>query len=435
MERLSISDNKRYLMQGDRPFFWLGDTAWLIFGNITEEEAYVYLKNRADKGFNVIQAVLVYSTPDMEVENKMYWEHLDIRSEEYWERVDRIIKLADGLGLYMAVLPCWGSLVKTGRLNMSNVDQYAEFLIGRYASYDNIIWVLGGDIKAADYKELYCRFGKKLKDKMPDKLITFHPFGRTSSAEWFVGEDWLDIHMFQSGHRRYDQLNMGAWDDVNSPGFYGEDNWRYVLYNLNAEKKPTLDAEPSYEWIPQGLHDKREGYWTARDVRRYAYWSVLSGACGFTYGDNAVMQFYHEGSKGINYDPICDWDEGIHHEGSGEMQHLKALIESVDYHNGRVRDDLIVGGQRERHARIAVFADDARSFIIAYDYSGATFSLNLSGYEGREIYYVSPVTGARSFLGICKGEEMTFKPIQRVERNLSDRIYLIINTDNKRRGI
>lgn len=43
----------------DKPFFWLGDTAWMLFTNISYEEAYTYLKNRADKGFNVIQAVLI----------------------------------------------------------------------------------------------------------------------------------------------------------------------------------------------------------------------------------------------------------------------------------------------------------------------------------------------------------------------------------------
>ena len=66
MENLHVSDNKRYLMKGSETFFWLADTGWLIFGNISEEEAYNYLKNRADKGFNVIQAVLVYSTKELE---------------------------------------------------------------------------------------------------------------------------------------------------------------------------------------------------------------------------------------------------------------------------------------------------------------------------------------------------------------------------------
>ena len=68
---LRVSDNKRYLQNGDKPFFWLGDTAWLLFTNISEEEAFVYLKNRAGKGFNVIQAVLVYATEDMQDINKM----------------------------------------------------------------------------------------------------------------------------------------------------------------------------------------------------------------------------------------------------------------------------------------------------------------------------------------------------------------------------
>lgn len=44
MENLHISGNKKYLMKGDKPFFWLGDTAWMLFTNISYEEAYTYLK-------------------------------------------------------------------------------------------------------------------------------------------------------------------------------------------------------------------------------------------------------------------------------------------------------------------------------------------------------------------------------------------------------
>src|SRR5688572_3328744 len=44
-------------MPGGAPFFWLGDTAWSIFTRLTREEASRYLKDRAEKGFNVIQAV------------------------------------------------------------------------------------------------------------------------------------------------------------------------------------------------------------------------------------------------------------------------------------------------------------------------------------------------------------------------------------------
>ena len=56
--QLRVSENQRYLQTADgKPFFWLGDTAWELFHRLTREEAEKYLKNRADKGFTVIQAV------------------------------------------------------------------------------------------------------------------------------------------------------------------------------------------------------------------------------------------------------------------------------------------------------------------------------------------------------------------------------------------
>jgi hypothetical protein len=56
--RLKVSDNKRFLVTTDgKPFFYLGDTAWELFHRTNREEAERYLKNRASKGYTVIQAV------------------------------------------------------------------------------------------------------------------------------------------------------------------------------------------------------------------------------------------------------------------------------------------------------------------------------------------------------------------------------------------
>ncbi|MEY4931572.1 MAG: hypothetical protein RI909_2296, partial [Bacteroidota bacterium] len=56
--QLRVSKNQRFLETTDgKPFFWLGDTAWELFHRLSREEADLYLKNRADKGFTVIQAV------------------------------------------------------------------------------------------------------------------------------------------------------------------------------------------------------------------------------------------------------------------------------------------------------------------------------------------------------------------------------------------
>src|SRR5438128_1793729 len=52
---LKISDNHRFLTDAEgKPFFYLADTAWEIFHRLTREEATEYLKDRAQKRFNVI---------------------------------------------------------------------------------------------------------------------------------------------------------------------------------------------------------------------------------------------------------------------------------------------------------------------------------------------------------------------------------------------
>ena len=60
---LHVSDNHKYLFHGETPFYWMGDTAWLMLQRSSREDVDTYLKNRADKGFNVIQTDFVHTVP------------------------------------------------------------------------------------------------------------------------------------------------------------------------------------------------------------------------------------------------------------------------------------------------------------------------------------------------------------------------------------
>ena len=51
-----------YIYKDGSPFYWQGDTAWLMFYNLGREEIARYLKNRSLLGYNVIQVVLNYSS-------------------------------------------------------------------------------------------------------------------------------------------------------------------------------------------------------------------------------------------------------------------------------------------------------------------------------------------------------------------------------------
>lgn len=411
MRELSIDRNGKYFTDGEKPFFWLGDTAWLMLQKLDREEIGLYLRNRREKGYNVIQTVLVHTLPGKKAEGSLPPGMKDVTDPAYWDFVDEILSDAEQMGLYLGLLPAWGSLVKKGILDETTVERYAHFLGKRYQGRKNLIWILGGDIRGNVHPEVFAREAEILKSYDPGRLITFHPFGRTSSVRWFAGTDWLDFHLFQSGHRRYDQELLDAWDDNEAAaGFYGEDNWRYVLEGA-GDKKPQLDGEPSYERIPQGLHDFKEPYWEEWDVRRYAYWSVFAGAAGHTYGNNAIMQFYDKREGSGSYGVREDWREALHHPGAGQLRYLKRLMESVDFTEGSAGDDLLKSGQRERYHRIAVFAGE--EFIFCYTYCGDGFVLNLRDYAGMdmEAYWMDPRSGAFSYLETLRDvEEYRFRP-------------------------
>lgn len=396
--RIVVSPNHRFLESQDgTPFFWLGDTAWLLTSRLDRADTLIYLDNRARKGFNVIQVSLVHS-PDIKTADGAPAltggnpAKPDLRANGYWDHVDWVLDQAARRGLWLAMLPSWGSLVKSGVLNGDNAAGYATFLAHRYRDKPNVIWILGDDVMGDVHPEVFRLLGETLRREDPNHLITFHPFGRTESLTWFDNQPWLDFNLFQSGHDRYDQ-------DTKSPHLYGEDNWRYVRDSYATEPaKPVIDGEPSYEGIPQGLHDPAQPRWTAADCRRYAYWSVFAGAAGHTYGDNSVMQFYKGGGPGA-YGAKETWREAIDDPGSAEMQYLKKLMLSRSYFD-RIPDQSAIAGQNGTKYDY-VEATRGKDYLFAYTYTGKPFRVRLgllTGGKVRAAWY-SPRDGSTRSIG------------------------------------
>ena len=386
---LKIASNNKNLIvskdnEPDKPFFWFGDTAWLLLQKLNMTEIKNYFINRSKKHFNVIQAVLVHNlnfeNPDIAVTDGKDFSHLN-PNHEYWDKAEAVVQMAEKYGLYMGLLPVWGSMVKKGYLTEDNVRSYGEFLAERFGKYSNIVWILGGDIRGYVGFEIWNILGSTLKELCPDKLITFHPFGRTSSAIWFNDQSWLDFNMFQSGHRRYDQASLGEWDDnKESEDFFAEDNWKYVRRDTaRTPKKPILDGEPSYENIPQGLHDFTQPVWLAKDVRRYAYWSVFEGACGHSYGNNSIFQFYSKGPERGGYNAYKDWRDEMDAPGAAHLGHMYELITGFDYTNGSHNDKLTDNDGFVKHDRITAYT--GKDYALIYNYTGREFKLSLSALD------------------------------------------------------
>ena len=61
LSNLRVGEGKRYFETSDSaPFFWLGDTGWLLFVKLDREAAADYLETRKQQGFNVIQVMVLH---------------------------------------------------------------------------------------------------------------------------------------------------------------------------------------------------------------------------------------------------------------------------------------------------------------------------------------------------------------------------------------
>src|SRR5690242_3550654 len=111
--QLGVALNGRHLTRDGQPWFLLADTAWELLHRLNDEDSDHYLRVRADQGFNAIMIVAVAEFGGADVPTPDGYLPFDERvasrpDPDYWAHVDRTIKTANELGLYVGLLPCWG---------------------------------------------------------------------------------------------------------------------------------------------------------------------------------------------------------------------------------------------------------------------------------------------------------------------------------------
>lgn len=428
---LKVTRDGRYFCHGDgTPFFWMGDTGWLLPERLDREEAVEYLSGASAAGFNVVQVQVINGVPAYNAyghcSHPSGYDFSSVENEGndgYWQHLDYIIDKAADEGIYIGMVCIWGGLVKGGKMNVDEAEAYGSFLANRYRDKPNIIWIMGGDIRGDVKSDVWEALAQSIRSVDNRHLMSFHPFGRTSSIAWFHNAPWLDFNMFQSGHRRYDQTR-GDGDDK-AQASQAEDNWRYVEAAREMQPaKPVIDAEPSYEEIPQGLHDPAEPWWKAPDVRRYAYWSVLSGAAGHTYGHSSVMQMKKDEPVGA-YGAVKTWREGMRDEGYNQMRYLRRLMEMLPYHE-LVPDQSIVAGENgQRYERVVAARGD--DWMLLYTYTNSPFTVNLDKINGvkKRVWWYDVTSGKFEPVGEYASSQATFRYAAAPEGLGNDRVLLV----------
>ena len=390
--RLKISNSGHHLVyENETPFFYLADTAWSLFSRLDKDEIEFYLNDRSAKGFTVIQTVvLLYGAAD----NENRYGHTVLHekdpyrpNESFFELVDYTIERAEARGMFVALLPTWGSHWSSENEDHVFDEDSAYFwgaFLGKRYKNNQIIWVLGGDqtIKNDEERKIIDSMAKGLKAGDGGwHLLTFHPRRPGSASREVADADWIDFYMHQSSHSAHDHDN-GMFIDHD-----------YALTPV----KPTLDGECKYEALQVGFYfegNNRLDRFDDYDCRQAAYWAMLAGACGHAYGHNSVFQMWEPGMPGV-FGVNIAWKDALDHPGAFQMGIMKEFFESMAWQKLIPCQRLVKDGPTFRGAKIRAALANDNSFAVIYSPRGEPFTIDqrmISGLKHNE-YWFNPKYG------------------------------------------
>lgn len=413
LPRLEVSANRRYLVtEAGAPFFYLGDTAWQLLQRLDRGEIDHYLRVRAAQRFTVVQCVILTELDGLETpnrENVLPLHDLDPTqpNEAYFDLVDFLVERAAAHGLYVALLPTWGSHVEDKEhplfrnyhlFTPDKAEVYGRWLGERYRSRTNVVWMLGGDRAPTGQEATWSAMAAGLRAANPEALLTYHTRGYSAAAQFWNDAPWLDFNLLQSGHARFSARN-----------------WAMIEREYQRSPvRPVFDAEPCYEAHPAAF-DPVNPPFTDYDVRKAAYWAVFAGAFGHTYGHNSVWQMYRPNEDKPIVGATSSWRESLAAPGAGQMRHLRALMESRPYLS-RIPDQSLVNdvGTDTDHVQVTrdgtVGRKDATTILVYLAlYRGLRVDTSVLPAARLRCWWYDPRTGAALPLGEIENSG-TFTP-------------------------
>lgn len=424
---LRVSPNGRHLVDPEgKPFFWLGDTAWLLFQMATRDDAELYLKTRARQRFTVIQAAVVMGEERVggTLRPNVYGDlafasgnpadplvspgsdFTQSKQYDYWDHADYLIERAAAHRLMLGLLPLFVGNRGDGYkyLKPDNAYQYGVFLGERYRKSPHVFWILGGDQqpKSEVQQEVWHELARGIavgtagKEDYGPPLMTYHT--PESSSAWFHKAPWLDFNMVEVWGKEHDIYRT-----------LGQD------YRLTPVK-PTGLGEGSYENGPQYPTRPID----ALKVRKQAYWSYFAGGY-HTYGNTDTWNF-----SSYKREATQDWKTALESPGAASLSVLAKLFISLEWWKLVPDPSVFESGAGSGQALNVALRSTARDCLLVYLAGPATVALRLdrmaAGKTARATW-IDPRSGARTVIGeVPTSQTRSFSP----PKDWNDAILLLV---------
>jgi hypothetical protein len=280
-------DGHHMLDHAGRPFLINQASSWGLIQSLSTEDARTYLDQLAKRNWNAVMVSIISNDARMPGDPPAWrgiepfrerWD-FSTPNDAYFDHADEVLKMARERGMLVTLVPSylgypedatqgWADELQSSSNSVDKSRAYGRYLGRRYKSFDNIIWVAGGDNRPEAGSELEAHMlaiveGIRAED--PDHLWTAHWSGK-------------DTGMLASENEAF-----APYIDID--GYYAfnyELTYEKVLnqYGLGTGR-PLFHLDMSYETEWGG---------EPAEIRQRAYDAILSGATGSSF--NAGPDWY-----------------------------------------------------------------------------------------------------------------------------------------------
>jgi hypothetical protein len=315
---LKIAPNRRYLVdQKGRPFLVVGDSPWSLIVQPDEAGIDRYLQDRARRGFNAVIVNLLehrFCThpPRTRAGIAPFPKAGDFAtpSPAYFDFAYRVVQKANDRGIAVWLFPAYlgsgggneGWFQELKAAGPAKLRRYGQFVGQRFKGLPNVVWALGGDFTPALVDQwTVTAVAEGIRTADPQRLMTAHGAPASHSAVAAFGEPpWLTVNAVYS----YEKTLFRPLQDA---------------YH-HQPARPFVLLETVYE----GEHDAKP-----EEIRRQAYWALLSGACGQFFGNNPLWHFDGPGL----YPAQGTWQQALDGTGSRDMARLRRVFAAMRWHD------------------------------------------------------------------------------------------------------
>ena len=307
--KLGPAGSRTLVDQSGQPFLMWAEAAWSLVVQPSLADAGSYLDDRQKKGFNTVLVNLIEhkfaakAPADFAGNAPFTGRPFATPNPAYFADADAVIKAAAAHDMLVLVAPLYlgyecndeGWCTDVMSASTADLTSWGNFIGKRYASFDNILWVIGGDMDPTPVADKVRAFVDGVLAFDTRHLMTAHNERGTMAITHWPNETWLNVNDF------YTSTDVLVTDAQST--------------YAHTPTMPFFMIEAIYE----NEHDS-----TTQQERSQAYWTMLSGAMGHVFGNCPLWNF----GLSTTFCDGTDWKAQLSSPASISMSYAARLLAS-----------------------------------------------------------------------------------------------------------